>query len=774
MKNPGLALIAEEIFLNLNIQELVKCRLVSPFWREFIDGHKALVIKKLKWLMIHRHRRDGSTMVELEQFPEYQLVLDNFAKRESLESAQKFFEFMKKRRNSSLGPFHLACVAGDKDLIKSFLKYCPSGSASFNAPDRNGFTPFHRIVINGDEGLMVTLLDLAEEKGIDINALDNKRQTCLHLACVQTMTVLKRNSSPDRARIVSMLLDHPKSRGFDVNAGNSEGMTPLQVACKDGHFDVVKVLMSKLPIADFNLNFAFNVACKDGHTDIARELWKAYPTIDVTDGEVLHMACKQGHLDVVQFLLEETLMDVNVRNQLSETPLHIACAYDQLDVVNMLFDIAGNQIDVIASNLQGYNALHLACQYGSVDLILTIFKVSKAQGVELNVPTEAGHTLLHLISHYQYSRDYQSLLPLLKVLEKDGTFDPGAINENGNSALHIACHQNFVTMARFIIQSCKWSKKSLKLTNINGNTALHIACKNGNVEIVREFMNAYFMTNIDFNVANDKGITPLHLASYSGHTGVVEMLIERSKEFDINLEPKNEEGNTPLHMASKRGHLEVVKLFMKKGQSMNLKNIDGCTPLHLACSHRQKEIVELLLINSKDLNIDLNAKDNKGRTPFNATCQADGKNRDEAVETLRLLLRFSPDLRIDINAPDDKGTSPIHALLTMNPTDIKKILHQFQLSKVQFDVLDANGNTPLHLAVMLRNLEAIDFLLNVKDNGEDIQNNKGLTPKQIVAPRYQQPKTKRELYLERRNHSIMDAFAQHDLKNWMNEFNDYL
>ena len=262
------------------------------------------------------------------------------------------------------------------------------------------------------------------------------------------------------------------------------------------------------------------------------------------------------------------------------------------------------------------------------------------------------------------------------------------------------------------------------------------------------------------------------------------MLIERSKEFDINLEPKNEEGNTPLHMASKRGHLQVVKLFMKKGQSMNLKNIDGCTPLYLACSHGQKEIVELLLINSKDLNIDLNAKDNKGRTPLNATCQAtcqaDGKNRVEAVETLRLLLKFSPDLRIDINAPDDKGTSPIHALFTKNPTniknptDIKNILHQFQLAKVQFDVVNADGNTPLHLAVMLRNLEAIDFLLNVKDNGEDIQNNKGLTPKQIVAPRYQQPKTKRELCLERRNHSIMDAFAQHDLKNWMNELNDYL
>ena len=79
MKNPGFSLIAEEIFLNLNIQELVNCRLVSSFWREFIDGHKSLVLKKLKWTMINRRNRDGKTVVEnlaLSQNPFAQNLFD--------------------------------------------------------------------------------------------------------------------------------------------------------------------------------------------------------------------------------------------------------------------------------------------------------------------------------------------------------------------------------------------------------------------------------------------------------------------------------------------------------------------------------------------------------------------------------------------------------------------------------------------------------------------------------------------------------------------------
>ena len=727
MKNPGFSLIAEEIFLNLNIQELVNCRLVSSFWREFMDGHKSLVLKKLKWTMINRRNRDGKTVVE--NFPEYQLVLDHFAKREDWDSTRKFFEFMKNRGKSVLAPFHMACWSGDKCLIQTLLKYCSKSSNSFNAPDRHGFTPFHRIVINGDEELLTIFLDYAEEKGIDVNALDKKRNNCLHLACVQTMTILQRNILPDRAKVLSMLLQHPKTKSLNVNARNNEDKTPLHLACEDGNLDVVKLLLSQSVQTDFNVTDAFLLACIKGHTLVVQQLLKVNNSLsNVRDGQEnmgLHLACRYGHPSVVRLLLEGTPIDVNIRNHLGQTPLHIACAYGHLDVVKVMIDIAGTKIDICATNVQGYNALHLSCQYGSVDLITTLFKLAKAKEIDLKniTTTHSGQTLLHLVSNYKMSERYESILSLLKEMEKLGILYPEAVNENGNSPLHIACYQKFFTMARYIIQFCKWSKKSLNVTNVNGNTALHIACKNGDIDIVREFMNAYFMTNIDFNAANDKGITPLHLACYFGHNKVVAMLIEKSTELDINLEPRNEEENTPFHMACSRGHLEVVKLLKNKLKTVNLwlKNIDGCTPFHVACSHGQKEVVELLIINAKEQRIDLNTKDNKGRTPFNEVCQviqtANVSRQECLAEILRILLTFRQDLNIDVNATDDMGNTPIHALLSMKPSSFKRfqiqtILKRLHQSNIQFDAEDANGETPLeptneedNIDVMLRNLD---------------------------------------------------------------------
>ena len=768
MKNSGLSLIAEEIFLNLNIQDLVNCRLVSSFWLEFIDGHKSLVLKKLKWSMINRRSRDGKTVVE--KFPEYQMVLDHFAKREDWDSTQKFFEFMKNRGKSVLAPFHMACWTGDKFLIQKLLKCCPNGSDSFNAPDRHGFTPFHRIVINGDEELLAMFLDHAEDKGIDVNALDKKRNSCLHLACVQTMTVLQRNIVPNRAKILSMLLEHPMTKRLNVNARNLyDDKTPLQLACADGNLDVVKVLLSQSVQTDSNVNEAFLLACTKGRTLVVRELLKVNNSVlNVSDGEGnvgLHWACRNGRQNVVKLLLEETQMDVNITNHLGETPFHIACKYGKLDVVNMIIEIAGNKIDINATNVQGYNALHLSCQYGSVDQILTLFKFAEAKEIELtNIPTHSGQTLLHLISNYQRSEEYKSVLSLLKELEKHGQFDPEAVSDNGNSPLHLACTGKFFTMARYIIQSCKWSKKSLNVTNVNGNTALHIACKNGDIDTVRKFMNAYFMTDIDFNAINAKGLTPLHLACYFGHNEVVAMLIEKSMEFEIDLEAKNEEDNTPLHMACSRGHIEVVKLLMNKLKSVNLslKNTDGCTPFHIACSHGQKEIVQLLLNISKEQNIDLNMRDHQGRTPVNAVCQVIQSKGLHLIEILELLLTFSRDLKIDVNTADDKGNTPIHALLSMKHTRFSrclsdsKILERLHQSNVRFDAVDANGNTPLHLAVMSRNLEGIDFLLNIDDdNGQNIRNQNGQTPKEMAKALKPNVVT---------NRFIIDAFTKHSLK----------
>ena len=208
----------------------------------------------------------------------------------------------------------------------------------------------------------------------------------------------------------------------------------------------------------------------------------------------------------------------------------------------------------------------------------------------------------------------------------------------------------------------------------DGMTALIYACQNGHTSVVQLLLE-HSPQNIELNAkANEDGMTALMYACTNGHRGVVQVLLEHSPR-DIELNAVDNKGNTAFWWACSQSCNEVVKLMFDKVMlgldikvpadnhfipggkegtvfSSNVRELhrqyqkwmqakNGWTPFMTACRFGRKDSVNFILVNRRK--IDLNARDNSGRTGF---MLAYSYGHKDVVELLR---GYSTAMNIDIS-----------------------------------------------------------------------------------------------------------------------------
>lgn len=139
-----------------------------------------------------------------------------------------------------------------------------------------------------------------------------------------------------------------------------------------------------------------------------------------------------------------------------------------------------------------------------------------------------------------------------------------------------------------------------------------------------------------------------------------------------------------LHFACKKGYKEMVQMFIDAGMDLNAKNEKGKTLLAVACEAENKEIIDLLFDNG----IDINAQDETGQTLIPIAC----RSRDE--EILKKLL----DEGIDIDAQDENGQTLL-GIFCRNSGDYgwPYLFKRYLNAGADVNIQDNNGKTPLHL-----------------------------------------------------------------------------
>ncbi|KFY00766.1 hypothetical protein V490_01213 [Pseudogymnoascus sp. VKM F-3557] len=440
-------------------------------------------------------------------------------------------------------------------------------------------------------------------------------------------------------KVLCQIIEAGEKIGRKMNIINSkstdtDSITPLIVAAREGHLDIVKMLVEEkaafttpLPDEDTPLHSA----AYWGHKDVFNYLLDVkgaerlieYQNVD--GWTVLHSAARGG-LEVASLFDHTAILEVTTKRTKS-TALLIAASEGKKEIVILLLNAGSN---ILAKSEDGRTVLHMAAESGNLETLKevanridrkTMALEDKMKGTALYSAAFWGknfEAVCFLMGHEAFMprrlevgvsakvnrRDIQELEKFLA----DYISNNGMKTEDGSPDPIL---QLIVRWAVFygwysIAKTCFEMWEDLcDLKTKHEETLLHVAACNGHDNIVRLLLN-YFrgregaakiaMPTIDSKEKD--GIIALHFAAGNNHLEITQQLLEEDSRKNILTESKN--GATALYFAARNGHEDIIKYFLTEMKEflpniIRKKTRDKKTPLSQAAENGHKDVAKAML-----------------------------------------------------------------------------------------------------------------------------------------------------------------------------------
>jgi ankyrin repeat protein len=225
----------------------------------------------------------------------------------------------------------------------------------------------------------------------------------------------------------------------------------------------------------------------------------------------------------------------------------------------------------------------------------------------------------------------------------------------------------------------------------------------------------------DLSPHDNRGFTPYHIAALNGHVKVCHLLMDYLSDHN----PMANCGRTPLHLAATYGRLEVCILLMKSAKACMDKNqMDNVLriPLHMAAFNDHVEIVRLFMANLVD-NVgqklpllDFNSAElllinNRIPVEYRQTRKLYPTPLLNAIKggSLNVCELLIEECKVDVNISDDFGMTPLHFASKLGHLEICKLLCKYVLNK---NTVDNDRQTPYDLALSEHKWNIVSFLNN--------------------------------------------------------------
>ncbi|XP_016950059.1 ankyrin repeat domain-containing protein 50 [Drosophila biarmipes] len=587
--------------------------------------------------------------------------INNAESQNSCESSLMSPELSEKSQNID---FELA------DLLLSSEKSCLMETQRAGSPSEHSEPPAE----SQDENGSSTVHQLSDSHHIELH----KGKALIHIL-----------ASDGNHQLLERALNACKSP-IDLEIEDYNGQTALNIAARNGHLEVVKLLLSfSQPCNDgtgrmkrVDVNHAdrdgwtpLRSASWGGHSEVVR-LLIAQPAckIDLADKEgrtALRAAAWSGHEDILKLLIESGA-DVNSVDRQGRTSLIAASYMGHYDIVEILLE---NGANVNHLDLDGRSALCVAALCGSSGYSKVISTLLD-HGANTDQLDNDGMSPL-LVSSFEGNAEVCELL-------LENAADPDLADFMGRTPLWAACTAGHATVVKLLLF---WGC-GIDCMDSEGRTVLSIGAAQGNVETVRQLLDR----GLDETHRDNAGWTPLHYAAFEGFHEVCLQLLESGAKID----ECDNEGKTALHLAAQEGRLHCVQALLDIHSSfVDQKAHDGKTAFRLSCLEGHMDTVEYLL----KFCCDVNSKDADSRTTLYILAL------ENKLEIVKYLLDMT---NVDVNIPDSEGRTALHVAAWQGHADMVKTLIE---AGADVNSMDLEARTPLHSCAWQGNHDVMNILL---------------------------------------------------------------
>mmetsp|Transcript_33938 Transcript_33938/g.108220 ORF Transcript_33938/g.108220 Transcript_33938/m.108220 type:complete len:739 (+) Transcript_33938:1064-3280(+) len=313
-------------------------------------------------------------------------------------------------------------------------------------------------------------------------------------------------------------------------------------------------------------------------------------------------------------------------------------------------------------------------------------------GIEIDGADAHGQTALHVAVA---SADASLVVPLLRAR---ATLD---IAEGGGAtALQMAVEAADLRCVSALVQM----GADVDVMSGDGSPMLVLAAERS-VPVAMALIQA----SADVNVIDPAGRSALEVAVAQGEADLAELLLLRGAKPTRN---QDVDGNTLLHTAVLRRNERLVSLLVKHRAELSDQNRHGCTPLLLAAESGQPSVAQTLL----KANAGLHLCDAHNRSALELALH------NGHLDTLAVLLDQP---NVDVNGITLRGSSLLHEAAESGDEDKVNFL---LAHRAHVDVLNPNGETPLHWAGSLGHVNVVRCLTQHGADALLHERVQGLTP----------------------------------------------
>ncbi|XP_013141938.1 PREDICTED: serine/threonine-protein phosphatase 6 regulatory ankyrin repeat subunit A [Papilio polytes] len=598
-------------------------------------------------------------------------------------------------------PLELALRGRSASIATTLLQHC----ADPDARGPRGRTLLHRAVDSRDAFSAKFLVD----NGAD-TSLTTKEEgdTVLHLIAALTSS----SCEPDTMEQMVEIAETVVAKGADINRQNRKGYTPLHQSVISRNLKIFDLLL-KQPNLDTNLR-----TLADEHPPLY------YALVDDRRASISS---------------SETLV-MNGSNPF-DTPVTNKNAFTEDPVEGKTENIIerGFAAKLLEKGCQpnplysgsGDSLLHILIQGWFEDS--AVFLVSHLNG-DLNHGNEAGVTALHAACASGLTRLTAALLEHGARHNLQTAYGEQEDTVYRQTPLHLAVLNNHEGAVLAILEHKKLIEKgemaaadrsnvsllpNLNMKNSEGDTPVSLALTEGHKNLVKPLIEG----GADPNVRNGKGFTALHQAIVEEDSRIAIYLLDQGADMDALTEA----GETPLQLAIHCRLGLVVEALCVRGVDMSRLDAHGVPPLWAALDSGQEEVASILVRNGADA-------DCWGPGPDGCLQTLLHKAIDENKESLAtFLIRSGCDVECARRAAaGGEGAelaaerhTPLHLCCTWGLSDVIQTLLEHGAN---INSKDAEGKTPLHIAIENQHAGIISLLLSQPGIDLSARDNKGVSP----------------------------------------------